>query len=873
MQTRDQVRAPLQDYPDRSIWTTWSISYNTIREQDEAAANLLLLWSFLDNKDLWFELFTAACGASARVAREVSGWIGDLANNEVEFRQSIQLLCSYSLVESVEETTSYATHPVVHKWARYYRGQDFGEKLARLAMVVVGWAVPHSSRRDYSVLQRRLLPHAQACSRWMMDMMESNGSGEREVVLDAVHLLGMLYVDQGKLAEAEKMYRRALQGYEKALGPKYTSTLDTVNNLGNLYKNQDKLAEAEKMYMRALQGKEETLGPKHISTLETVNNLGLLYKKQGKLAEAEKMYMRALQGNEDALGPKHKSTLSTVNNLGNLYKNQNKLAEAEEMYMRAFQGYEEALGPEHTSTLYTVNNLGSLYKDQGKLTEAEKMYMRALQGREEALGPKHIATLDTINSLGNLYKTQGKLAEAEKMYIQAFQGREEALGPNHTSTLDTLKNLGNLYKNQGRLTEAEKMYIQALQGCEKTFGSTHTSTLFIANSLREIYSHQGRFDDANEMYKQAMPLEVGKRSQFDSRWHGDEQNAMSIVYSDEDSILTDPDGPQSSINSFTPMPGVARLALDEFITLLLNEATIGDLCAEALMLQKPTAERLWRTLRRLLKRFASDLMQEANKDKEKAAAACFRSFTSYILNGMKEGLDQSTRGGNLAVEIEDEDRKRCLNDLLQNEEFRSENNIPRSQGSFAHDSVHDFAYYIEDAYNPNPNVQFTNNLRDETEESSKESEEAEESSEESEGALDSVRTFILGSEAFSTLQQKLQNFIYPSFASELESLTQMFSPQSLAKKGIDADSTEATECYHRLSGLALDLISVDFDSILIEYANLCTQSDQLKLSVESATGRRWHWWPLLDPIVPLAHDSAYMCWICVSESQEISDIL
>ena len=44
----------------------------------------------------------------------------------------------------------------------------------------------------------------------------------------------------------------ALQGYEEALGPKHTSTLDTVDNLGILYKTQGKLAEAEAMYIRAL---------------------------------------------------------------------------------------------------------------------------------------------------------------------------------------------------------------------------------------------------------------------------------------------------------------------------------------------------------------------------------------------------------------------------------------------------------------------------------------------------------------------------------------------------------------------------------------------------------------------------------------------
>jgi len=48
------------------------------------------------------------------------------------------------------------------------------------------------------------------------------------------HNLGLLYASQGKLDEAEKMYQRALQGFEKAWGLDHTSTLDMVNNLGFL---------------------------------------------------------------------------------------------------------------------------------------------------------------------------------------------------------------------------------------------------------------------------------------------------------------------------------------------------------------------------------------------------------------------------------------------------------------------------------------------------------------------------------------------------------------------------------------------------------------------------------------------------------------
>jgi len=42
------------------------------------------------------------------------------------------------------------------------------------------------------------------------------------------------------------------EGKEEALGPKHASTLGTVNNLGNLYMSQGKLAEAEKMYEQVL---------------------------------------------------------------------------------------------------------------------------------------------------------------------------------------------------------------------------------------------------------------------------------------------------------------------------------------------------------------------------------------------------------------------------------------------------------------------------------------------------------------------------------------------------------------------------------------------------------------------------------------------
>ncbi|KAG7289879.1 hypothetical protein NEMBOFW57_006256 [Staphylotrichum longicolle] len=500
MRSDGESGSALLDYEQRSIATAWTISFRAIEGRNASAANLLRLWAFLDNKDLWYGLLQQAVSGG----RGWPGWIGGVACNEVKFLDAARLLLRYSMIEAQESVlNSYVMHPVVHKWTSHI--QDGGEKVeyVRLAVMLIGFSVPRNTTDAYWTLQRRLLPHAEQCSRWMGQIFDSEWSGE-EVLVDAIQMLGALYADQGRLEEAEAMYNRALQGKEKALGRDHTSTLNTVNNLGALYADQGRLAEAEAMYNRALQGYEKALGRDHTSTLNTVNNLGNLYVGQGRLEEAEAKYQRALQGYEKALRRDHTSTLNTVNNLGNLYRQQGRLEEAEAMYQRALEGYEKTLGRDHTSTLSTVNNLGNLYVGQGRLEEAEAMHQRALEGFEKALGRDHTSTLNMVNSLGLLYMDQRRLAEAEAMYQRALQGLEKALGRDHMSTLGTVNNLGLLYVDQGRLPEAEAMYQRALQGFEKALGRDHTSTLNTVNNLGNLYVNQGRLPEAEAMYQRAL---------------------------------------------------------------------------------------------------------------------------------------------------------------------------------------------------------------------------------------------------------------------------------------------------------------------------------------------------------------------------------
>jgi tetratricopeptide (TPR) repeat protein len=434
-----QTSPEVSSYEDRALYSTWQLSFDHIKQQNELSAKLLLLWAYFDNEDIWFELLRH--GASSDLE-----WVLQLTEDELSFNQAMRVLCNHGLAEvdkSSEdrvESIGYKVHSCVHSWTIHVLNQQWDYRMAGLALRCVGSHVPDNKSPKFWLTQRRLVQHAARCSYFI-----SKGLVQEESVEWALYSLGFLYSDQGKLVEAETMYQRALQGYENAWGLEHTSVLSTVNSLGVLYKNQGKLDEAEKMFQRALQGKEKAWGPEHTSTLDTILNLGTLYVIQGKLDEAEKMYQRALQGYEKAWGPDHISTLQTVSNLGILYTDQGKLDEAEKVYQRALQGFEKALGPEHTSTLSTVNNLGVLYKKQDKLDEAEKMFQRAQQGYENALGLEHISTIQTVSNLGILYTDQGKLDEAEKMYQRAQQGYEYALGPEHISTPKMDNNLSVLF--------------------------------------------------------------------------------------------------------------------------------------------------------------------------------------------------------------------------------------------------------------------------------------------------------------------------------------------------------------------------------------------------------------------------------------------
>jgi tetratricopeptide (TPR) repeat protein len=351
----------LPDYPTRTLYTTWNLSFTQIEREDMRAACLLKLFAYLDNQDIWYDLLSGACKES-----NLPPWFLDVISDRFTFEDAIGVLKKFCLVEAHYQMGSYSLHVCIHDWTLNGLSRGVDLDLYQLALdciachIMADWE--NLSSQEYS----RFTPHASRLAHGRFLKCPDLQHLFQKKSYKVAFIAELLY-RKGQYIATESIQQLLLASQEKALGPDHPSALETVNNLGVLYKDQGKLANAEEMYERALRGKETALGPDHPSTLDTVNNLGVLYKDQGKLADAEEMYERALRGYKKALGEGNTMTyipaLNTIVNFGSLFEYQADLANARIMYSKALVGYEKVVGRDHPRSnslrdkLYALDNV------------------------------------------------------------------------------------------------------------------------------------------------------------------------------------------------------------------------------------------------------------------------------------------------------------------------------------------------------------------------------------------------------------------------------------------------------------------------------------------------------------------------------------
>src|SRR5262245_63462073 len=78
--------------------------------------------------------------------------------------------------------------------------------------------------------------------------------------------IGRILMHNGRLTEAEPLFREALEQFRRVLGDEHPHTLTLINNMGHLLGEQGRLAEAEPYTRGALEQFRRVLGDEHPHT-------------------------------------------------------------------------------------------------------------------------------------------------------------------------------------------------------------------------------------------------------------------------------------------------------------------------------------------------------------------------------------------------------------------------------------------------------------------------------------------------------------------------------------------------------------------------------------------------------------------------------
>ncbi|MCX6844067.1 MAG: tetratricopeptide repeat protein [candidate division WOR-3 bacterium] len=218
----------------------------------------------------------------------------------------------------------------------------------------------------------------------------------------AAHDLAVIHQSMGDLAEAHKLYSRAL-AIERELGNK-SGTAKTLHQFAVLTQSRGDYPEARKLYDQSL-AIERELGDKSGIAI-TLHQLAMLVHDQGHYPEARKLYEQALNTFKE-LGAKS-GQAAVHHQLANVAYVQGDLAQARKLYSEALETFKE-LG-DKSGIASTLHQLASLAFLQGDHAEARKLYDRSLAIAKELSDKSVIAK--TLIALGNVALAETRLPDA-----------------------------------------------------------------------------------------------------------------------------------------------------------------------------------------------------------------------------------------------------------------------------------------------------------------------------------------------------------------------------------------------------------------------------------------------------------------------------
>lgn len=296
--------------------------------------------------------------------------------------------------------------------------------------------------------------------------------------------LGILLHYTAKYAEAEALYREALDRGIATMGEKAFWTISMRQRFADVLHSRGRYDEAVEQLNLALEDALEILDQSDAYIAVLQSGLANVDRDRGKQRESAKRYAMVLQVQLAALGEGHPNTASSQLGWGRLLLDQGRIDEAAVQVDAAFATFRATRGQSTSSTAYCERVVAQLEEARGEFDAAAQRLQRLNELMRQQLPENHIIIGYQELDSGFVELSRGNFQTASEKFAIA-QGIFDAIQPEgHPRRIEIGIGQALLAQRVGNTTEAERLLSAAREQAERQLAPEHP--LFMALDLAQV---------------------------------------------------------------------------------------------------------------------------------------------------------------------------------------------------------------------------------------------------------------------------------------------------------------------------------------------------------------------------------------------------
>ena len=284
--------------------------------------------------------------------------------------------------------------------------------------------------------------------------------------------LGLLRLDQGRFAEAEKLVRQGWKGIEQVRPLNEEASVRATVALGKVMEAEGNYRAATALLEQAVQLQTRTKLPP-VEVADNIKELGDVHYYAGEYLQCESLVKRALAMHSQLLTESHPVVADDLIDLGAVQSDRGLYQEAEALYRKALAINEKWYGKDNPIVASNLYMLAKAVKSQDRYSEAEVLLRRALLTQERVYGADHPHVGNILNALCDVASWRKQLDQAQACYEKVISIYKASYGDENSFVAIGMANLASVYIEKKDYGKAEQLFRDVLLRYRKKLSPDH----------------------------------------------------------------------------------------------------------------------------------------------------------------------------------------------------------------------------------------------------------------------------------------------------------------------------------------------------------------------------------------------------------------